>query len=296
MCPKSGSERKHCWVCYQTEDESDEEWVRPCRCKGTSKWIHQQCLQRWIDEKQKNNLTTKVACSQCKTEYVLVFPPYRRFVYFLETCDRIIYGTSPFACGIIVIGSLYWSALSYGAVTVMQVLGQEEGKAAMEQVDPLTLLLGLPSIPLMLVLGKLIRWEDQVLKLWRKHYRRIPLLGYLVGTPAEKSIENAERYLTGRDNFSDPVAGTRMFCGALILPTIATVIGRYLYPKVSSNFHKTILGGLTFILAKGVLKIYLRQQQFIRQTNRKVLNFDENDTNDPKSKLAKSESAPIVRS
>ncbi len=28
-------------------------------------------------------------------------------------------------------------------------------------------------------------------------------------------------------------------------------------------------------MTKGVLKIYLRQQQFIRQTNRKVLHFNE---------------------
>lgn len=34
-------------------------------------------------------------------------------------------------------------------------------------------------------------------------------------------------------------------------------------------------GGLTFIVAKGFIKIYLRQQQYIRQSKRKVLNFND---------------------
>lgn len=33
-------------------------------------------------------------------------------------------------------------------------------------------------------------------------------------------------------------------------------------------------GGLTFVLAKGFIKILLRQNQYIRQTHRKILNFD----------------------
>lgn len=36
--------------------------------------VHQSCLQRWVDEKQKGNALTKVACPQCNTEYIIVFP------------------------------------------------------------------------------------------------------------------------------------------------------------------------------------------------------------------------------
>jgi len=269
--------RHQCWVCFATEEDDEEstEWVRPCRCRGTAKWVHQECLQRWIDEKQKLNSSAKVMCAQCNTQYLLVFPPTGRFVYVIEWFDRLIYSVSPFIAVTCVVGSLYWSAVSYGALTVMQVMGQEEGKAAMEHADPLMLLVGLPSIPIMLVLGKLIRWEDHILKLWRKNHHKIPILGYLFGSPSEKARDSTERNLLSRDSFSDPISLCRMFCGALLMPTAATVVGRCLYDSFSSNLHKTILGGLTFIMTKGVLKIYLRQQQFIRQTNRKVLNFNE---------------------
>lgn len=67
--------RRSCWVCFGTdEDDRDAAWVRPCRCRGTTRWVHQNCLQRWIDEKQKGNSTTKVTCPQCNTEYIIIFP------------------------------------------------------------------------------------------------------------------------------------------------------------------------------------------------------------------------------
>lgn len=66
---------RHCWVCFATEgDDRSAEWVCPCRCKGSTKWIHQACLQRWLDEKQKGNSMGSVSCPQCGTEYHIVFP------------------------------------------------------------------------------------------------------------------------------------------------------------------------------------------------------------------------------
>lgn len=56
----------------------------------------------------------------------------------------------------------------------------------MESADPLFLLIGLPTIPLMLVLSKMIKWEDYILKLWRKHSSKIPLLNVFL--PGGKPI------------------------------------------------------------------------------------------------------------
>ena len=42
-------ERKTCWVCFATEEEDPYgKWVQPCRCKGTTKWVHTFCLQRLV--------------------------------------------------------------------------------------------------------------------------------------------------------------------------------------------------------------------------------------------------------
>ncbi|CAH1783592.1 unnamed protein product [Owenia fusiformis] len=264
--------RKTCWVCFATEeDDRDAAWVRPCRCRGTTKWVHQQCLQRWIDEKQRGNSTTKVLCPQCNTEYLITFPKLGSVVLIMDIFDRIIYKMCPFVAGGIFIGSVYWTAVTYGAVTVMQVLGHKEGLNVMEKADPLFLLIGLPTIPVMLILGKMVRWEDYLLRLWRKHSSKLPLLSYIFGETSPLGLRIPADYAP----LSDPISATRVLCGALILPTIATIVGKLMFGSVNSNFQRTLLGGIGFITIKGALKIYFKQQQYIRQAQRKILDFDE---------------------
>ena len=78
-------------------------------------------------------------------------------VYVLDLADRLISKACPFAAAGIMVGSIYWTAVTYGAVTVMQVVGHKEGLDVMERADPLFLLIGLLTIPVMLILGKMIR-------------------------------------------------------------------------------------------------------------------------------------------
>ncbi|XP_070539953.1 E3 ubiquitin-protein ligase MARCHF5-like [Ptychodera flava] len=267
----SVDDRRTCWVCFATEeDDRSAPWTRPCRCRGTTKWVHQSCLQRWIDEKQKGNSTTKVACPQCNTEYLIVYPKLGSFVYILDTVDKIIYKVCPFAAAGIVVGSIYWTAVTYGAVTVMQVLGHKEGLDVMERADPLFLLIGLPTIPVMLILGKMIRWEDYILKLWRKHSTKIPFLSYIFPDLAPGFRVPAEPV-----PMNDPISATRILCGALIFPTIATICGKLMFGSLNSNLQRTILGGIAFVTIKGAMKIYYKQQQYLRQVHRKIQDFPE---------------------
>jgi E3 ubiquitin-protein ligase MARCH5 len=57
-----------------------------------------------------------------------------------------------------------------------QVVGHKEGLSVMEKADPLILLVGLPTIPIMLILGKMVRWEDSVLAFLRRNSKKVPLL------------------------------------------------------------------------------------------------------------------------
>ncbi len=52
--------------------------------------------------------------------FSLLMPP-GPLVYVMDLADRIIYKVCPFVAGGIFIGSMYWTAVTYGAVTVMQV-------------------------------------------------------------------------------------------------------------------------------------------------------------------------------
>ncbi len=55
-------------------------------------------------------------------------------------------------------------------------------------------------------------------------------------------------------------------------------LGGALYPETPSNVRRALLGGLTFIAIKGVLKVYHKQHQYIRQSRRVIDNFDPNNT------------------
>lgn len=171
-------------MCFATdEDDALAEWVQPCNCTGTIRWVHQACLQRWVEEKQKGNSMRRVACPQCQTEYIIVYPAQSLPVLVLERFDTMVRSLSPFLAAGILVGSLYWSAVAFGAVTVLQVVGPEEGLAALEQADALVLLVGLPAIPVALVLGRMVRWEDMVLRVVQQRralVRKFPLLGWLM--------------------------------------------------------------------------------------------------------------------
>lgn len=119
--------QRYCWVCFANDEENVEglEWIKPCRCKGTLMWVHQSCLQRWVDEKQRGNSFKRVQCVQCQTEYIIISPGIGLVADVLEGIDNIIRRSSPFIAAGIFVGSFYWTACTYGAITVLQLLGKE---------------------------------------------------------------------------------------------------------------------------------------------------------------------------
>ncbi|MEQ2182016.1 E3 ubiquitin-protein ligase marchf5, partial [Goodea atripinnis] len=163
------------------------------------------------------------------------------------------------------------------------VVGHKEGLDVMERADPLFLLIGLPTIPVMLILGKMIRWEDYILRLWRKYSNKLQIFDkifpgwctfyrlkhiYSIGCPVPRIPAEASP-------LADHVSATRILCGALVFPTIATIVGKLMFSSVNSNLQRTILGGIAFVAIKGAFKVYFKQQQYLRQAHRKILNFPE---------------------
>ncbi|KAL1137639.1 hypothetical protein AAG570_009335, partial [Ranatra chinensis] len=265
----SGSSHRQCWICFATEeDESSAQWIQPCNCKGTTKWVHQACLQQWVDEKQKENRDKKVACPQCKTEYIIYFPKMGRIVVFLDRVDALVYKMCPFVAAGIMVGSLYWTAVTYGAVTVMQVAGQKEAIVVMERVEPAVLLTALPAIPVALIVLKMFRWEDSLLQFLRKCSPNLPILKhFLPSTVLNVSGTNTEVAV------SEGMCCTRVFTGALLLPTVAALCGNMFFHTIPSSLHRALLGGLSFILVKGIVKMYHKQQVYVRLSRRRILDY-----------------------
>lgn len=89
-------------------------------------------------------------------------------------------------------------------------------------------------------------------------------------------------------NGNSHLSPTRIFCSALLLPTISTIIGKMFFRSVQNNLHRTILGGLTYITIKGALKIYHKQMLYIRHSSRKILDYTESNLKLYRSAMASS--------
>ncbi|XP_078050836.1 E3 ubiquitin-protein ligase MARCHF5 isoform X2 [Augochlora pura] len=267
----NAEDERYCWVCFATdEDDATASWVKPCHCRGTTKWVHQGCIQRWVDEKQKGRAGANVACPQCNTEYIIVYPNTGPLVVVLDNIDGVIYRICPYIAASIVVASVYWTAVTYGAVTVMQVVGYKDGLAMMEQADPLVLLVGLPTIPILLILGKMLKWEDQALSLFRRHACKVPILRYFL--PSSYSSDDRAQF-EDMPPISHPLSAMRILSGAFLLPSIASICGKIFFERIHSNFQRTLLGGIAFITIKGAFKIYHKQQQYVRQCQRRIKDY-----------------------
>ena len=56
-----------CRICLETGDIND--LISPCNCSGTSKWVHQQCLQRW--RAYNINSAYHDKCEICLFNYII---------------------------------------------------------------------------------------------------------------------------------------------------------------------------------------------------------------------------------
>ena len=66
-----------CRICLSEENELENPLFAPCKCAGTMKYIHLQCLQFWLNSRKitKETAFTKtffwktLECELCKTTY-----------------------------------------------------------------------------------------------------------------------------------------------------------------------------------------------------------------------------------
>lgn len=158
------------------------------------------------------------------------------------------------------IGCLYWSAVTYGALTVMQVCGHEAGLTAMEKTDPVVLLLGLPAIPTCLVAIHMVDWQGWLLRLWRSHAYKLAAIQYLlpkgkIGFGKTASLIHhypvyffipfplvdicRSRLEEARDSESGSTI-PRILCTSLALPSFAVFFGRLLFGRVQSRLGQAI--------------------------------------------------------
>ena len=78
-----------------------------------------------------------VECPQCGTKYSIRFPDGSFLVSLLDSSEVLIHRVCPIVAGGVCIGSLYWTCVTFGAVTLMQTLGQHRCLIVMERAGRL---------------------------------------------------------------------------------------------------------------------------------------------------------------
>ena len=65
-------ENNTCRICFEEQTNTKDPLISPCRCTGTSKYIHHSCLQKWRLSNLPNSDPRK-KCMECNTEYIISY-------------------------------------------------------------------------------------------------------------------------------------------------------------------------------------------------------------------------------
>ena len=75
---KKHNKKRICRICYIEEENKDNPLVEPCNCSGSMKYIHLNCLKKWISTKSCVQIDSsedciiyiikKIECELCKTK------------------------------------------------------------------------------------------------------------------------------------------------------------------------------------------------------------------------------------
>jgi len=97
-------EHKQCRLCFSSEEDSAllGRLFSPCRCSGTMKWIHVQCLNEW--RAVAPNARSYYRCDQCHYEYNLRRAEWARYVEHPATSKVI--SALLLSAGVLVLGLL----------------------------------------------------------------------------------------------------------------------------------------------------------------------------------------------
>lgn len=232
--------RKQCWVCFGTPEDDEDvcEWISPCHCCGGTKWVHQTCLQLWIDEKQKMSSSVPVTCPQCQFAYLIKYPSSNPLLFLYDHIERTITVFSPLILAGITATSLYWTSFTYGVMATTLAMGREQALEFFHSPESTLAVVCFPIIPWVIVSVKIVRPEVIFLKCWYKYL--LPLVArFLKGLPIV-SLSTRKRHFQQAD--IQPLSYiSRCFVSMALLPFISSALGHILFRFTTSGVKRTLL-------------------------------------------------------
>ena len=77
------NDEPQCKICYE-KNEKKNKLINPCLCQGSMKYIHENCLKKWI-EKAFAHDKNEATCEICKYNYNMKF-----FMQYKFSCEKTI--------------------------------------------------------------------------------------------------------------------------------------------------------------------------------------------------------------
>ena len=195
-----------------------------------------------------------------------------RILSVVERLDRSVTTVlSPISTTGLGMLSLYYVALSYGFLVIGLIGGRQSltRLVANTSMNPLLVLVGVPMIPVSLIMLEALDVEDKSLTLWRERVSpsisRLPVIStvveYLWPTPHRTPTVS---HPSGFINTIDYIA--RSIVGGLTLPFFGYAIGRVLFKKhnnlqkvvlVSIQYRVCIVYNIVYLIIMGLTNFYL---------------------------------------
>ena len=211
-------------------------------CIGATKWVHQSCLQQWIDEKQKMSSSVLVQCPQCKYNYRIVYPPSSPPLYIFEYVDRGVTFISPIILASLTAATLYWSSFSHGVSTIMLAVGWDQAVQSMSSPEASVLVVCLPIIPWVVFAVKALRPEALALQAWYRFV--VPCISHIAKLLkiASSPEINSRRFVPCS---IPPLAYvSRCAVSTIIFPLVSALLSKVLFNSVSSGPKRLLMVSL----------------------------------------------------
>lgn len=243
-------------------------------CKCRKKLAHEECFNNYIDSIQSGNVNILISCAHCNLKYEFNYPYNGIFLKIFDLLDQFLNVSSTSFAYLGLALSTYWSSLSFGALTLLQINGVQKGLNILKSSNVFVSAILLPVIPIALVCGRFLHWES--------------VLQYLIPSCFKFQTKLIDQKLNDyQDNEDDDDDGEkedmrflsriRLVVGGLLLPSTIVSIDRFTFGliyKQKSTLFRTLLIGIGFVGLKGFSKVLYNHKKIWQKENREIKNYE----------------------
>ena len=277
---------KYCWICLDESDTSSI-FTAPCHCIGSTKYCHQRCLLKWLNESNHNT------CPSCGFRYIII-EPKNRTLSMMNLVDSFLTSVSYPMAFVGMTFSAITLSTTYGIYAFVSFLGHEHAEKLLEESWTPSGWIGIASIPWLLLISRFPKVNSLLvlfppLLLSGKSIQFKSPAAILVSIPIIRLIYNTftkwvydmdalyyrdSGYANANETKTDLV---RFLVGALAFPAIASLAGSLVgllpWLKHADPFHRNLLGGSLFIIMKDASAYLHDRQKRYQFVNRHIKNM-----------------------